>query len=963
MRRRTVVLLTTTLLSTFSLVVLVDLASRITQRTPTRPGAGPMTNRHKPLALSRHLERVRQAIPGLGGEAEGPGGADAEKFVALAYPDTDIPLARLNAARRAAASLSGRPFPTGKGRPGTWVTVGPSQALYPFTQFRNSFGYVPNTYIAGGRATAIAIDPNCAQGNCRVWIYSAGGGVWRTKNALSGQPHWEFLSRSFGIQSGSSITLDPNDPSGNTLYVGTGEANASGDSAAGVGMYKSTDGGNTWIGPIGASVFGGRAIGSIAVEPGDPDTIYAGTTRAVLGVSSVSGGGVTLIPGAAVWGLYKSTDGGATWTFLHNGTADRTLCDTVDEANAGNTPCSLRGVRRVALDPSNPDIVYAGSYARGIWRSADGGATWAQIKPSLNPLQNTTRPEFAVTTLPDGKTRMYVYEGHTGAGGQYSRLFRSDDVATGSPVFTDLTSNNPASPGFGTFNLCTGQCWYDVLVHTPSGHPDIVYLGGSYLYGEATSNKRGVVLSTDAGVTSTDMTMDGTDIYHPNGLHPDQHALVTNPNNPYQFFEVNDGGVMRSSGEFTDVSSWCDDPNRNLTEPRLSRCKQLLSRVPTRLEGLNRGLPTLQFQSLSVSPFNVNLLQGGTQDNGTWQTDGNPVKWENTMIGDGGQSGFDAVSPAFRFHTFFNATPDVNFSHGDIADWNWIGDRIFFSGEPQSFYVPIISDPVVSRTMFVGLGHVWRTRTWGMGNQSPADFRARCNEWFGAFDDFCGDWEPLGATEYVTLPFPGLQDPAQYDDTRLTFSGPLYGTDRSGGFVAAVERAPGDTSTLWAATSAGRVFISQNADADAAAAVAFTRIDPASTIDPNRFVSGIHIDPSNPNRAWISYTGFSATTPTTPGHVFEVVYSPSTGTATWADRSYDLDDIPINDIVRDDQTGDLYAASDFGVFRLLAGTMSWGPAAPGMPNVEVAGLTIVASKRKLYAATHGQSAWLLNLPK
>ena len=96
--------------------------------------------------------------------------------------------------------------------------------------------------------------------------------------------------------------------------------------------------------------------------------------------------------------------------------------------------------------------------------------------------------------------------------------------------------------------------------------------------------------------------------------------------------------------------------------------------------------------------------------------------------------------------------------------------------------------------------------------------------------------------------------------------------------------------------------------------------------------------------------------------MFEVTYDPLAGTATWVDRSYDLDDIPINDIARDDVTGDLYAASDFGVFRLRAGKNSWGPAAPGMPNVEVAGLTIVSAERKLYAATHGQSAWLLNLP-
>jgi hypothetical protein len=925
----------------------------------------PTVDGKMPGAVARHLKRF-EALPGLEGmHPEGPGSAGAERFFAKAYPDSDIPLVRIEGARSAAARLKGKDFPRGKGRPGTWVTIGPSHALYPFTEFRSSFGYVPNAYVAGGRATAIAVDPNCRPGHCRLWVFAAGGGVWRTKNALSGQPHWDFLSPQFGIQAGSSITLDPNDPSGDTLYVGTGEANASGDSAAGVGLYKSTDGGDTWSGPLGASVFNGRAIGSIAIPPGDPNTIYAATTRAVAGVSSVTGGATSTIPGAAAWGLYKSTDGGATWTFLHNGAPLAAACDTVAEATAPGSLCSLRGVRRVALDPSNPNTIYAGSYSRGVWRSPDGGATWTQIKPSLNSADANMRPELAVTTLSSGATRMYVYEG--ASGNPTSRLFRSDDVATGVPVFANLSSNNVASPGYGTHDLCTGQCWYDSFVYTPAGHPDIVYVGGSYLYGEQFSNKRGVVLSTDAGVTSTDMTMDGTDPLHPNGLHPDQHALVTNPTNPFQFFEVNDGGVMRSSGAFTSVSSWCDQRNMNvpatndpaLRAARLDRCRQLLSRVPTELVSLNKGLPTLQFQSLSVSPFNVNIVQGGTQDNGTWQTPGNPVKWENTMIGDGGQSGFDAANPAFRFHTFFGPSPDVNFSDGDMADWNWIADQIYFGGEPAAFYVPIISDPAVTRSMFAGLGHVWRTKTWGMGALDQAAFRARCNEWFGAFDNFCGDWEPLGATAYVPQPFPFLPNPNTYSATRLT--GPLYGPDRIGGFVAAVERPATDVATLWAATATGRVFISKNAHADPASAVTFTRLDSLAANDPGRFVTGIHVDPANPNRAWVSYSGFDAATPTTPGHVFEVTYNPTTATAAWVDRSYDIGDIPVTDVARDDVSGDLYASSDFGVFRLLAGATDWGAAAPGMPNVEVAGLTIVSAERKLFAATHGLGAWLLNL--
>lgn len=104
-----------------------------------------------------------------------------------------------------------------------------------------------------------------------------------------------------------------------------------------------------------------------------------------------------------------------------------------------------------------------------MWRSSDAGATWTQIKPSLNPAMFQTRPAIDVTALPGGKTRMYVYEGNTGT--PYSRLFRSDDVAAGTPTFTDLTSSNPADPGFATYNQCTGQCWYDVFVHTPAGTP------------------------------------------------------------------------------------------------------------------------------------------------------------------------------------------------------------------------------------------------------------------------------------------------------------------------------------------------------------------------------------------------------------------------------------------------------------------------------------------------------------
>ena len=184
--------------------------------------------------------------------------------------------------------------------------------------------------------------------------------------------------------------------------------------------------------------------------------------------------------------------------------------------------------------------------------------------------------------------------------------------------------------------------------------------------------------------------------------------------------------------------------------------------------------------------------------------------------------------------------------------------------------------------------------------------------------------------------------------------------------MAAIERTTADTGTMWAATSTGRVFVSKNGDADPATAVTFTRIDVQGTNSlPNRFPSGIAVDPKNANHAWISYSGYNTTAGSvTPGHVFEVTFTPSGsgGAATWSDRSYDLGDLPLTDVALDDVTGDVYVSNDFGVLRLEKGTTSWSTAGEGLPIVEVPGLTIAPGARRLYAATHGMSAWYMNLP-
>ena len=351
-----------------------------------------------PPLLSERLKKLSQAVQPDGGLSN-PGGLAHREFMHRAYPDTKIPIERILGERAAHASISGRSPSNNGGAP--WVSYGPSYALYPFTPLRNSNLYVPNAYPAASRTPSLVLSPICTPASCTLWAGPAGGGVWRTRDPFDNPPQWRYLSSVFGINAIGSLELDPNDPTGETIYAGTGEANACGSGCeAGVGLYKSTDGGNTWTGPLGQSAFNARAIGSIAVKPGDPNTIYAGTTPGLRGQSSVCCNGTQdLIPGAPRWGLYKSADGGQTWAFIHDGSTDASVCTGDLREYENLDPCSPFGVRRVLLDPSNPDIVYAASYARGVWRSTDSVQRGCRSRNDSDSTNTSMRPEMTVTTL------------------------------------------------------------------------------------------------------------------------------------------------------------------------------------------------------------------------------------------------------------------------------------------------------------------------------------------------------------------------------------------------------------------------------------------------------------------------------------------------------------------------------------------------------------------------------------
>ncbi|MGB3965368.1 MAG: glycosyl hydrolase, partial [Planctomycetota bacterium] len=207
---------------------------------------------------------------------------------------------------------------------------------------------------SGGRIVDIAVHP---QKNRVFWVAAASGGLWKTENG--------GLRFSAQFQDAPSISIGDlavAPGNGEVLYVGTGEANNQRSSYWGNGVHKSTDGGKTWR-HVGLDR--SEHIGRIAIHPADPDVVYVAALGALYSPNDGRG-------------LYKTTDGGVRWQRVHHLGADVGFVD-------------------VALDPRNPDTVFAASYERRrrawnlteggqgsrLWKSTDAGASWKQLEAGL----------------------------------------------------------------------------------------------------------------------------------------------------------------------------------------------------------------------------------------------------------------------------------------------------------------------------------------------------------------------------------------------------------------------------------------------------------------------------------------------------------------------------------------------------------------------------------------------------
>src|SRR3954451_20536538 len=222
---------------------------------------GAAQHRGKLPVKARYLKADPDART-LAGKAHGLAGpttAEAQQIAALAYPANT-----LNASlfKNAASFFNNNVRGRGAIRPKNWLLAGPSTATQP--SVLNVFDNQASDFQVSGRVTALVVDPKCNLSTCRVWIAAAGGGIWRSDNALAADPNWTYLSSMFGINAIGTLVYDARS---DTLYAGTGEPNSSGDSESGVGIYASHDYGAHWeILPGSVPTMNARSISSIVPD-------------------------------------------------------------------------------------------------------------------------------------------------------------------------------------------------------------------------------------------------------------------------------------------------------------------------------------------------------------------------------------------------------------------------------------------------------------------------------------------------------------------------------------------------------------------------------------------------------------------------------------------------------------------------------------------------------------------------
>lgn len=643
-----------------------------------------------------------------------------------------------------------------------------------------------------GRTRCLVIHPTRPY---RMWSGSVGGGVWRSDTYGTG---WTKLDDFPGNLAIGCLAMDPNNP--DVLYAGTGEGFGNLDAITGEGIWKSIDAGATWTLLTATATFGN--CNRIAVAPANGNIVLAATSS----------------------NLSRSTDGGTTWATVITGSSQQVL-----------------------FDPNNATRCIAYVFTGGVVSvrfSNDTGATWS----TSTYANGVGRVELAYARA----TPNLMFAAVDIANGQ---LWRSTD---GGNVWTQMAAAGMA----GSEN--PSQIWYDNCVWVDPTDSNRIVVGWSRLW-----------RSADGGATFTAISDAGGGI-DGDPPHADNHVIVADPRydgiTNKTVYVGNDGGVYRTTDitTCTRTTGWTQREN---------------------------SLVTTQYYG--AVGHGSGKLVGGMQDNGTVSVTMSDPHAQRMIGGDGGPSAIDPVDPT---RSYGQVQYRWVWRHDGTSESSITNNTEMGQGNCNNFISPMLLDP-----------HD-RTRLYSGG---------------------CSLWRTVDATAATVV----------WNVAKASTGTP----------ISAIAVSPQSAAIVWVGHNNGAVFRTANATA---ANPTWVTVDDGANVGtlPNRFVSDIEIHRTNAGEVFVTFGGFVA------GNVQRTTNNGTSWTAVTGAGATGLPNAPMLSIAQHPLLANsFYVASEVGVFDTHDSGATWSTTNEGPADVACNEVNFIPGTTTLLLATHGRGLWTAEL--
>jgi len=688
------------------------------------------------------------------------------------------------------------------------------------------------------------------------YVGTAHGGVWKTtNNGTTFDPVFEDQ----GLMSIGDVTVSQSNP--DLVWVGTGESNNRQSTSWGDGVFKSTDGGKTWTN---MGLKSSKYIGRIVIDPRDNDTVFVAATGNLWG----SGG---------ERGVFKTTDGGKTWK--------QTL--KVDDDT---------GASDLVMDATNTQILYATTYERrrtaccmngggpgsGIWKSTDGGETWTRLKNGIpdGPLGrigidvNRRRPNILYALIEGPVPKDAPEEAPPPPGA--SRISKTVDSTP-----TGLYRSDDAGATWRKVNNADPRPMYFSQVRVDPNDPDVIIYGGVDLH-----------MSTDGGKTVNTAAA--------SKIHSDHHAIWIDPGNSNHVIIGNDGGLAVS---YDQAKTWNFFPN----------------------------LPVGLFYHVSYDMATPYHVCGGMQDNYVWcgpsavrGAAGIPnFQWATMQGGDG----FVALQDPSDFRIAFSESQDGNMVRIDRVTSETQSIRPQAGpGEPPlrwNWDTPLAQSPHDAKVIYAAANKVFRSADRGLSwTAISPDLTTNANR---------DDISTLGVKgSDITI---AKNDGIQAWPTIVSFA-----------------ESPKRAGLLYAGTDDGNLQVTRDGGKN------WTNVaDRIPGLPKGIWVS--EVVPSRYDEATVYATFDGHRQSDFDTHIF---VSSDTG-QTWRSAAGDLSGEVVKTLTEDPKNPDvLYVGTETGLFVSTDRAKSWTRIKANLPTVRIDEITIQPRDNAMILATHGRALWILD---